>query len=102
MRKAEREFQEQVRELGCICCWLDFGVKTPCEIHHCLSGGRRMGEMFVLGLCPTHHRSGRNDAEVVSRDHNQSRFERRYGTEEYLMAQTKVMLGKANALVEEA
>jgi len=53
-----------------------------------------MGEMYVLGLCPTHHRSGRNDEQVVSRDHNQKRFEARYGTEASLLDATKVMLEK--------
>lgn len=92
MRKAEREFQDKVRQVGCICCLIDFGVRSDCDIHHMLSGGRRMGEMFVLGLCPTHHRSGRNDAEVVSRDQNQRRFEARYGTEESLLSAVRKLV----------
>lgn len=85
MTKAEKAYQDAVRRLGCIVCWLFHGVFTPCEIHHMLSGGRRMGERYVLGLCYWHHRSGRNDAECVSRDHNQRRFEARYMPEAELL-----------------
>ncbi len=92
MTKAEAQFQQKVRDLGCIVCWIDRAEFTPCEIHHRLSGGRRMGEMHVLGLCPPHHRGGRNDAECVSRDHNKRRFEARYGTEEYLADQTRILI----------
>jgi hypothetical protein len=92
--KAEALFQRAVRDLGCIVCWLDMGIHdSPCEIHHMLSGGRRMGEMYVLPLCPTHHRGGRNDSEVVSRDHNQRRFEARYGTEMSLLEKTRELVG---------
>jgi len=93
--KGEARFQREVRELGCICCRLDMGITdSPCEIHHMLSGGRRMGELFVLGLCPLHHRGGRNDAEVVSRDHSQRRFEARYGTEMSLLERTKALVAE--------
>lgn len=54
-----------------------------------------MGEMFVLPLCHLHHRSGRNDAECVSRDHNQKRFEARYGKEEWLQSEADKRLEKA-------
>jgi hypothetical protein len=92
VKVAEAKFQDQVRQLGCIICRLFHGVFSYCEIHHMLSGGRRMGEMFVLGLCPTHHRSGRNDEEVVSRDQNRRRFEKRYGSEESLLARTRELV----------
>lgn len=57
-----------------------------------LDGGRRRGHIFTIPLCPTHHRSGRNDAEVVSRDQSQRRFEARYGTEESLLAKTRELV----------
>ena len=89
MNKSEQAFQAAVRELGCIICLFEGKGVTPAEIHHMLSGGRRIGEMSVLGLCYWHHRSKRNDAEVVSRDQNQRRFEARYGTEKYLLEETR-------------
>lgn len=51
-----------------------------------------MGEMFVLGLCFLHHRSGRCDAEVTSRDQNQRRFEARYGTEMSLLEKQRELV----------
>jgi hypothetical protein len=98
MKKAEAEFQRKVRELHCIVCRLHHGVETPCEIHHMLSGGRRRGEMFVLGLCYNHHRAGRDDDQCVSRDHNQRRFEAAYGTEESLLAKTRELVRQQEAM----
>ena len=57
-----------------------------------------MGEMFVLPLCYWHHRSGRDDEEITSRDHNQRRFEARYGTEESLLEQTKARVAELRRL----
>ena len=88
MNKAEAAWQAKLRNFGCIVCKLDLKVDSPAEIHHMLSGGRRLSEMFVLPLCQQHHRSGRND-EVVSRDQSQRRFEARYGTELYLLEEVK-------------
>lgn len=92
MTKAEAAFQRYVRALGCIVCHIEGKGETPAEIHHMLSGGRRMGEMYVLPLCYWHHRSGRDDAEVTSRDHNQRRFEARYGTEMELLSKVREMV----------
>lgn len=89
MKKAERQFQAKIRELGCIACIVAGRGPTFCEIHHILSGGRRMGEMFVLGLCAMCHRSGRNDEEIVSRHPFKREFEARYGTEQALLEDCK-------------
>lgn len=48
-----------------------------------------MGHLFTLPLCPQHHRSGRNDAEVTSRDQNQRRFEARYGKESAMLEEVR-------------
>ncbi len=43
-------------ELGCIACLKSHsGYRAP-DIHHIISGGRRMGNEFTLPLCPEHHR----------------------------------------------
>lgn len=57
-----------------------------------LSGGRRMGHLFTIPLCYEHHRSGRNDSQIVSRDHSQRRFERRYGSELSLLQLTRELV----------
>ena len=96
MKKSEREFQSKVRALGCICCLREGLGDTPAEIHHMLSGGRRRGEMFVLPLCPSHHRNGldgRNVMKIVSRDHSQRKFESRHGREDDLLADVMARIG---------
>jgi hypothetical protein len=92
MTKSEAAFQDRVREHGCIVCYEFLALYSPCEIHHLLSGGRRIGEMHVLGLCKPHHRGGRNDAEVVSRHPWRKEFESRYGTEPTLLERTRSLV----------
>ena len=91
---AEKDWMARIVALGCIICRIEGKGATPAEVHHMLSGGRRMGHLFTIPLCHAHHRSGRNDAEVVSRDQNQRRFEQRYGTEEFLLAKTRELIGR--------
>jgi hypothetical protein len=58
---AESARIELVKRLGCICCMLNrtWGMLAAyagvCEAHHLLSGGRRRGHDFTLGLCRWHH-----------------------------------------------
>ena len=92
MTKAESRWLNQITQLGCIVCRLFHGTYSPAEAHHMLSGGRRRGHMFTIPLCILHHRSGRNDDQVVSRDHNQRRFEARYGTEQSLLETTRELV----------
>lgn len=95
MTNKEKAWINAILELGCIVCLLFRGVRTPAEAHHLLSGGRRLGHLFTIPLCFLHHRSGRNDEEVVSRDHNAKRFEARYGKESWLLEQTKLLIGES-------
>lgn len=90
--KAESAWMDAICQLGCIICRLFHNVFSPAEPHHMLSGGRRRGHLFTIPLCFLHHRSGRNDAQVVSRDQNQQRFEKRYGTEDSLLAKTRELV----------
>lgn len=92
MTRLEREFQRDVRDLGCIVCLVHLHLRSDCDIHHILRGGRRIGEMDVLGLCPSHHRSELNNAAIVSRHHWKAEFERRYGTEAWLLERTRQLV----------
>lgn len=92
MTKAEQAFQDSVRELGCIVCHVHLHTRSDCDVHHLLSGGRRIGEMNVIGLCEKHHRSGANNAGWVSRHPWRVEFVARYGTEESLLAKTNELL----------
>jgi hypothetical protein len=92
MTKAEATFQDAVRQLGCIACRRMGIAGVPCDVHHILRGGRRIGELDVIGLCPTHHRSGVNDGVIVSRHPWRKAFERTYGTEQELLAETRELV----------
>jgi len=95
MTKNQKAFQDRVRALGCIVCY-GKGVDSPCDLHHLLSGGRRIGEDSVIGLCVPHHRGGLNTEEVVSRHPWRLAWESRYGTEAELLAKTKELCGGKN------
>ena len=88
MNKEQKRFQGAVRAVGCIVC-RGKGVDSPAEIHHILSGSRRLGEDYVLGLCQIHHRGQINTAEAVSRHPWRREFEARYGTELHLLDKTR-------------
>ena len=94
MNIAEKEHQRQVRDLGCIACIVAFDVFSPCDIHHILSGGRRIDEYSVIGLCPRHHRGGESGGKFVSRHPWKARFILEYGTEDELLAKTQQLLNK--------
>jgi hypothetical protein len=92
VNKDQKRLQDAVRALGCIVC-LGQGVDSPAEIHHILSGSRRIGEDSVLGLCQIHHRGQIKTAEAVSRHPWRREFEARYGTEDELLTKTRELCG---------
>ncbi len=79
--KEESEWMDKIVRLGCIACILDAKPTRPTAVHHILSGGRRIGHLFSLGLCdPGHHQNG-GPIGLVSRHPYKARFEAKYGTE---------------------
>jgi hypothetical protein len=106
--KDEACFQDAVRQIGCIVCLTHHGLHSPCDIHHILSGGRRSGEMNVLGLCVRHHRDGGDNKEWTSRHPWRLKFEKRYGTELELLERTRELVMRREdfasraAILEEA
>lgn len=59
--KAERERFAKLKEFGCICCFeMGLGWRLP-DIHHIISGGRRMGHRYTIPLCKWHHEGHRPD-----------------------------------------
>lgn len=78
----------------CIACLLE-GITTlfP-EAHHLLSGGRRRGHRFTIGLCIWHHRGQCHDGETttsMTRRYGPSLakgskpFHQRYGSDDELL-----------------
>jgi hypothetical protein len=93
MNKAEREHLAKVAAMGCIVCRNENLGESPAAIHHinCGAMGRRSSHRQAIGLCKPHHQ----DADGTSKYGGQiavhrglESFEKRYGTEEELLAQT--------------
>lgn len=60
--KADKRRFRALQEHGCICCEIEGDGHRDPEIHHILSGGRRIGHQFTLPLCPFHHRGALVDS----------------------------------------
>jgi len=101
---------KRITELGCVACLLDGVSDVPCDIHHLLSGGRRIGHTATVGLCPFHHRGvipeGRKIDEYQE-VHGPSlaakprAFRLRYGDEEELLAIQDALLDRYEELRNE-
>jgi len=102
--KAHRERWNRIRALGCIACRQNEPpvVLWPCEIHHLLDCGRRIGHDASVGLCAFHHRgSPPGNMESVKRSteqfgpslfHDGKGFHARYGTDKALLAYQNELL----------
>lgn len=94
--KAVSTYMGRVAALGCIVCRnLGFGP-TPAELHHprFLAGaGQKADDKDVIGLCAQHHRLG---GYGVAYHAGPEEWERRYGTEEELLEQTRREVGAAS------
>jgi hypothetical protein len=82
-------WMRDIKMLGCVVCHKLGWGKTPADAHHLLRNGRRIDDLHTIPLCEGHHRSGLNNEDVVSRHPWHREFERRYGSEEELLALTR-------------
>ena len=58
--KAEQVRFDAIKAGGCMACiqrGIDLTGQGLVEVHHLLSGGRRIGHMATVGLCIWHHRA---------------------------------------------
>ena len=54
--KAEAARMDAIKDGPCVCCYqLKLASYCP-EVHHLLSGNKRRGHLFTVGLCAWHHR----------------------------------------------
>lgn len=116
--KAEQARFDKMKEMRiCMACYLDGSkVRRFIEIHHLLSGNKRIGHMATVSLCPWHHRgvweSGfDHEHESFIRTvgkyaglygpslaHGSKPFRARYGTDKELLAlQNALLEGKDGA-----
>ena len=78
----EKKYMSQVADYGCVACEIDGKVSIPCEIHHIRKHtgmGLRHSHTMILGLCASHHRTGKISVHL-----GKKAFEQKYGTEEQL------------------
>jgi hypothetical protein len=95
MTKAEEEWMSKASEF-CIVCFLEYMIRTPAAVHHLLTkGGRRRGHLYTIGLCdPGHHKNPQRGSRKVARHPTKARFERAYGTEDYLLNEQRRIIAE--------
>lgn len=79
---------DKVQQLGCIVCANRGFPDVPAEIHHTKGKTVKDAHLYVLPLCPSHHRYG-GHIEPISRHPYKKRFEDAYGTEAELLEQVQ-------------
>lgn len=114
--KAEQARFDKMKEMRiCMACYLNGSkVRRFIEIHHLLSGNKRIGHMATVSLCPWHHRgvweSGLDlEHETTIRTlaewkalygpslaHGSKPFRARYGSDAEMLALQNEFLGEAD------
>lgn len=102
--KAQLERWRIMQEIGCVTCYLSSRWGVPADIHHVLSGGRRISHSHVLALCPWCHRSVKPDTKLTTAsfkemygpalDANPKEFQQRYGTQQELLEIQEALIQK--------
>ena len=88
MSAAGARHMGRVARLGCVVCRNLGHGESPAEVHHIREGqglSQRASDYLVCPLCPIHHRLG---GIGVAFHAGQESFERMYGSELELLAQT--------------
>ena len=96
MSKAGKQWMADVASLGCGACRNHGYGETPAEVHHIRDGqgaSQRADDTETIPLCPAHHR-GTAHPIVPSVHRDKRRFEREFGTERELLAQTVREVGE--------
>ena len=103
--KAEQARFDKMKEMGiCMACYqLGMQGYQYVEIHHLLSGNKRIGHMATVSLCPYHHRGAWEgvagslaDARAgygASVSHGSKLFRAEFGTDKELLAMQNEFLG---------
>ena len=97
MTNAEQAHLNAVAALGCLVCIHMGYPDSPAEIHHIRTmNGKRIvrNHIFVLPLCPTHHRLG---GWGVAFHAGSREWQRIHGTEEMLLNEINQRLAMEKA-----
>jgi hypothetical protein len=88
VNKDEKRHYDKLAQLGCIVCRREgWGYSAP-HIHHIRTGagiGRKNHWSLAIPLCPNHHQHG---GYGIALHAGQKEFEKKFGTEAELLAET--------------
>lgn len=102
--KAEQKRFDRMKEMGqCVACY-QHGIhgRGYIEIHHLLSGNRRIGHMATISLCVWHHQGTLMDGQTRARmtaslgpslANGSKPFHAEFGTDSELLALQNALLG---------
>lgn len=102
--KDEQRRWLRFRDIGCIACHKLGFRGVPADVHHLLSGGRRISHSDTIPLCPYHHRGNLPDALTITQTVTllgpslalSSRlFRQKFGSDEELLALTNELVAAA-------
>ena len=108
--KAEKARMDAMKLMcKCVACYQVGIVRSGhIEIHHLLSGNKRIGHMATVSLCPWHHRgviygnavTAAEAAEMFgpSLAHGSKPFRAKFGTDAELLALQNALLGKPDTI----
>lgn len=90
--KSEKEYQDRMAQVGCICCLQD-GIYNPHVLLHHIDGRTKPGShLKVLPLCAHHHQQD-DRSGVIAVHPNKARFQQEYGSQYELLEQAKKIAG---------
>lgn len=92
--KEEKQYMDDVVQMGCIICKMFEGVYSPAEIHHTDGKTKPEAHFKTLGLCFNHHRAKMDNKDFTSRHDFKARFEERYKPESELISITMAKVGR--------
>jgi hypothetical protein len=98
--KARSATKSQLRRMliiksitGCVACIKDDRDPVPCNAHHMLAGGQRIGHDHTYGLCTFHH------VGELSIHGSKRRFLEKYGSEQELLEMTNKLIAEFESSV---
>ena len=89
---AEQARKDALREFGCVACYLagkpeGERFESMGELHHMLSGNKKIGEAATVVLCYGHHRG------PYGWHHNRRAFRMAYGSDMELIETANKLIG---------
>lgn len=102
--KVESARMGAIKAGPCVCCKQRGIASWAPEVHHLLSGGRRRGHRYTVGLCAWHHRAviqwGCTGAEMryhfgPSLNEGSKPFHAAFGSDDALLAAQDELIGVA-------